>query len=144
MFDLPTPADDAKLRSMVGAIIYIRVSTKEQTENLSLPTQLRVCEEYCRREGFEILERFKEEGESAKTTDRRELQRMLAYCRGHKGKVHFLVVFNLTRFARDTPSPKGYGVQANTTTSHCGRTSTLLASRSGPRQSQSTTHQPAN
>jgi len=60
MFDLPIPTDGAKLRSMVGAIIYIRVSTKEQTENLSLPTQLRVCEEYCRREGFEILERFKE------------------------------------------------------------------------------------
>ena len=101
MFDLPMQNDGAKLRSMVGAIIYIRVSTKEQTENLSLPTQLRVCEEYCRREGFEILERFKEEGESAKTTDRRELQRVLAYCRSNKGKVHFLVVFNLTRFARD-------------------------------------------
>ena len=101
MFDLPMPNDGANLRSMVGAIIYIRVSTKEQTENLSLPTQLRVCEEYCRREGFEILERFKEEGESAKTADRRELQRMLAYCRSNKGKVHFLVVFNLTRFARD-------------------------------------------
>jgi DNA invertase Pin-like site-specific DNA recombinase len=101
MFDLPIPTDGVKLRSMVGAIIYIRVSTKEQTENLSLPTQLRVCEEYCRREGFEILERFKEEGESAKTTDRRELQRMLEYCRSNKGKVHFLVVFNLTRFARD-------------------------------------------
>ena len=94
MFDLPMQNDGANLRSMVGAIIYIRVSTKEQTENLSLPTQLRVCEEYCRREGFEILERFKEEGESAKTTDRRELQRMLAYCRSNKGKVHFLVVFN--------------------------------------------------
>ena len=100
MFDLPVQDDGVKLRSMVGAIIYIRVSTKEQTENLSLPTQLRVCEEYCRREGFEILERFKEEGESAKTIDRRELQRMLAYCRSNKGKVHFLVVFNLTRFAR--------------------------------------------
>ena len=57
--------DGAKLRFMVGAIIYIRVSTKEQTENLSLPTQLRVCEEYCRREGLEIPERFKKEGESA-------------------------------------------------------------------------------
>ena len=34
---------------MVGAVIYVRVSTKEQTENLSLPTQLRACEEYCRR-----------------------------------------------------------------------------------------------
>jgi site-specific DNA recombinase len=101
MFDLPTQDDGVNLRPLVGAIIYIRVSTKEQTENLSLPTQLRVCEEYCRREGFEILERFKEEGESAKTTDRRELQRLLEYCRSNKGKVHFLVVFNLTRFARD-------------------------------------------
>ena len=70
MFDLPMQNDGVNLRSMVGAIIYIRVSTKAQTENLSLPTPLRVCEEYCRREGFEILERFKEEGESAKTTDR--------------------------------------------------------------------------
>ena len=55
---------------MVGAVIYVRVSTKEQTENLSLPTQLRACEEYCRRQGYEVLERFHEEGESAKTTDR--------------------------------------------------------------------------
>ena len=81
MFDLPTPADDAKLPSMVGAIIYIRVSTKEQTENLSLPTQLRVCEEYCRRQGYEILERFFEEGESAKTTDRSRLQHLLTFTR---------------------------------------------------------------
>ncbi len=53
---------------MVGAVIYVRVSTKEQTENLSLPTQLRACEEYCRRQGYEVLDRFHEEGESAKTT----------------------------------------------------------------------------
>jgi DNA invertase Pin-like site-specific DNA recombinase len=38
---------------MVGAVIYVRVSTKEQTDNLSLPTQLRACEEYCRRYGFD-------------------------------------------------------------------------------------------
>ena len=37
---------------MVGAVIYIRVSTKEQTENLSLPTQLKACEEYCEHQGF--------------------------------------------------------------------------------------------
>lgn len=55
---------------MVGAVIYVRVSTKEQTENLSLPTQLRACEEYCRRQGYEVLERFHEEGESAKSADR--------------------------------------------------------------------------
>lgn len=86
---------------MVGAVIYVRVSTKEQTENLSLSTQLRACEQYCQREGYEVLERFKEEGESAKTTDRTELQKLLKYCRAHKGKVHFVVVYNLTRFARE-------------------------------------------
>jgi DNA invertase Pin-like site-specific DNA recombinase len=86
---------------MVGAVIYVRVSTKEQTENLSLPTQLSACEEYCRRHGFEILQRFHEQGESAKTTDRSELQNLLKYCRTHKGKVHFVIVYNLTRFARE-------------------------------------------
>ena len=98
---LKTPADGTTLRSMVGAVIYVRVSTKEQTENLSLPTQLRACEEYCRRKGYDVLERFKEEGESAKTTDRTELQKLLTFCRTNKGRVHFVVVFNLTRFARD-------------------------------------------
>src|SRR3989442_13040196 len=98
---LPRSEDGAKLRLMIGAVIYIRVSTKEQTENPSLPTQLRACEEYCRREGYEVQDRFREEGESAKTADRPELQRLLKYCRTHKGKVHFVVVFNLTRFARE-------------------------------------------
>ena len=86
---------------MVGAVIYVRVSTKEQTENLSLPTQLRACGEYCCRQGYEVLERFHEEGESAKSTDRSQLQNLLTFCRLTKGRVHFVVVFNLTRFARD-------------------------------------------
>ena len=98
---LPAPTIGSNLPLMVGAVIYVRVSTKEQTENLSLPTQLRACEEYCRRQGYEILERFHEEGESAKTTDRSQLQALLKYCRTHKGKVHFVVVYNLTRFARE-------------------------------------------
>ena len=84
---------------MVGAVIYVRVSTKEQTENLSLPTQLRACEEYCRRQSYEVLERFHEEGESAKSTDRSQLHNLLTFCRLNKGRIHFVVVFNLTRSA---------------------------------------------
>ena len=98
---LPVSLNGSNLPGMVGAVIYVRVSTKEQTENLSLPTQLRACEEYCRRQGYEILERFHEEGESAKSTDRSQLQNLLTFCRLNKGRVHFVVVFNLTRFARD-------------------------------------------
>jgi site-specific DNA recombinase len=91
----------AKLRPMIGAVIYVRVSDPRQAENLSLATQLKACEDYCERQGFVILERFSEQGESAKTADRTELQRLLQYCRTYKGKVHFVVVFNLTRFARE-------------------------------------------
>jgi hypothetical protein len=56
---------------VVGKVIYVRVNAKEQTENPSLPMQLRACEEDCRRQGYEILERFHEEGKSAKSRDRR-------------------------------------------------------------------------
>ena len=34
--------------------IYCRVSTKEQTKNLSLPVQEKACRDYCEREGYEI------------------------------------------------------------------------------------------
>ena len=98
---LPTTDEGRKLPAMVGAVIYIRVSTKEQTENLSLATQLKACEEYCERQGFDVLERFREEGESAKTADRTQLQQLLQFCRSNKGRVQFVVVFNLTRFARE-------------------------------------------
>ena len=37
----------------------------------------------------------------AKSTDRSQLQNLLTFCRLNKGRVHFVVVFNLTRFARD-------------------------------------------
>ncbi len=98
---LPSLQNGPNLQHMVGAVIYVRVSDPRQAENLSLATQLKACEEYCDRQGFEVLERFREQGESAKTADRTELQALLQYCRTHKGKVHFVVVFNLTRFARE-------------------------------------------
>ena len=133
---------------MVGAVIYVRVSTKEQTENLSLPTQLRACEEYCRRQGYEILERFHEEGESAKTTDRSQLQALLKYCRTHKGKVHFVVVYNLTRFAREKYDHfalrahlKSLGISLRSATEPIDDTSTgkLMEGRAGRRLRSSTT-----
>ena len=98
---LPAPRNGLTLQDMIGAVIYVRVSDPRQAENLSLATQLKACEEYCERQGFEVVERFREQGESAKTADRTELQALLQYCRTHKGKVHFVVVFNLTRFARE-------------------------------------------
>ena len=59
---LPLSTNGFNLRPMVAAVIYVRVSTKEQTENLG-PRHSCAPEEYCRREGYEVRERFTEQGE---------------------------------------------------------------------------------
>src|SRR4029453_7576037 len=86
----------------VGAVIYCRVSTKDQTLNLSLPTQERECRLYCKKQGWNVEQVFIEQGESAKTVNRPEFQRLLLYCRENKNKIGFLVVYNLSRFSRHT------------------------------------------
>jgi len=83
------------------AVIYCRVSTKEQAANLSLPTQLKACREYCQRNGFEVVEVFEDAGESAKTTDSPDFQRMLWYCMANKKPVSFVVINSLNRFPRN-------------------------------------------
>lgn len=87
---------------MKTALIYCRVSTKEQAfQNHSLPTQEKACLEYCEKNGYSVGEIFIEEGESAKTTNRPEFQKMLTYCQKNRGKVHALVVYSVNRFARN-------------------------------------------
>jgi DNA invertase Pin-like site-specific DNA recombinase len=83
------------------AVIYCRVSTKEQAENLSLPTQMKVCRAYCGQQGWEVVREFEERGESAKTTDRPEFQAMLAFCTLKKNRVKFLVCYDVSRFSRN-------------------------------------------
>ncbi|MCP4444640.1 MAG: recombinase family protein [Myxococcales bacterium] len=83
------------------AVVYCRVSTKEQAENHSLGTQQRDCELYCDRNHLDVDQVFIEPGESAKTADRPELRRMMTYCRENKGRVQFLVVYSVSRLARD-------------------------------------------
>ena len=86
---------------MEGAVVYTRVSTKEQTENLSLPTQLKFCRQYCERQGFHVVKEFVEQGESAKTTERPELQQLLSFCRDNKSRV--CAVVGLIRFGGHLP-----------------------------------------
>ena len=86
---------------MKQAVIYTRVSSKDQVDNYSLSAQLSACNAYCERAGFKVAQVFVEEGESAKTADRTELRKLLAYCRENSRRLHALVVYNLSRFARD-------------------------------------------
>ena len=83
------------------AVVYIRVSTTEQAQNLSLLTQQKACREFCARQGIAVDRVFEDAGASAKTTDRPNFQEMLTYCRARKGRVQFVVVYNVSRFARN-------------------------------------------
>jgi site-specific DNA recombinase len=85
------------------AIIYCRVSTDRQVrQGDSLESQRMACLSYCERQGWDVAEIFMEEGESAKTADRTQLKRLLAYCEREKGRVQVLVVYTLSRFARNS------------------------------------------
>ncbi len=83
------------------AVLYCRVSTMEQVDNLSLPTQEKACREYAERHGYTVAHVFVDRGESAKTTDRPEFQRMLTACRKERGKLHAVIVYGLSRFSRN-------------------------------------------
>jgi site-specific DNA recombinase len=84
------------------AVIYCRVSTKDQVENFSLSTQQKACRDYCTRNGFAVDKVFVEEGESAKTANRTEFRLALDYCRQNKGRVKWFVVYAVNRFSRNT------------------------------------------
>ena len=94
----------------MNAVIYCRVSTAEQTKNLSLPTQKAACKGYCERHGHRVVKTFVEAGESAKTTERPELQRLLGLCLNRSANVGVLVVYNLSRLTRNVVDHGGLRV----------------------------------
>lgn len=81
------------------AVIYTRVSTKEQAENnLSLDTQKKYCQEFAEKQKLIIRGYFGGTYESAQTDERREFKNMLAFVR--KNSVSHIVVYSIDRFSR--------------------------------------------
>ncbi len=105
------------------AVLYCRVSTTEQAQNLSLSTQEEACRHYCVRQGYDVDRVFIDAGESAKTTDRPEFKRLLEHCRRGRGQLHAVVVYSLTRFSRNNADHhaiatllRGYGIALRSVT----------------------------
>lgn len=83
-----------------GAVIYCRVSTAEQTEGFSLSLQERLCKEYCRNHGYEVHGVFVDEGKSARTLDRPEFLKAIAFCHNKRESIGYFIVYRLDRFSR--------------------------------------------
>ncbi len=86
------------------AVIYLRVSTKEQAERggeaegFSIPAQRQACYRKVETLGASVVEEFVDRGESAKSADRPELQRLLQFLR--QQPVTYVVVHKVDRLAR--------------------------------------------
>ncbi len=87
------------------AVIYLRVSTKEQAtrggeaEGFSIPAQRDSCRRKAASLGAAVVEEFVDRGESARSARRPELQRMLAYIADNP--VGFCIVHKVDRLARN-------------------------------------------
>lgn len=84
-----------------NGIIYCRVSSLEQVDGTSLESQQRMCKEYAVREGVTVSEVFIERGESAKTVDRTEFTKAVAFCSNKKNTIKYFIVYKIDRFSRN-------------------------------------------
>ncbi len=83
------------------AVIYQRVSSKEQEDGFSPETQLERCYEWADKHGYEVAKCFEGEHESAKSdTNRKRFNAMLKYVKDKKNKIDAVVVYSTSRFSR--------------------------------------------
>ena len=84
------------------AIIYCRVSTKEQADQgFSLDGQEKECRTFAENNDYEVENVFIEKGESAKTQDRTQLKNLIKYCVKNKKEISCLIVWKLDRLTRN-------------------------------------------
>ncbi len=84
------------------AIIYCRVSTIEQAEKgYSLEGQEKDCKKFALNYGYEVDKVFIERGESAKTQNRTELQKLIKYSFENRKNLSFLIIWKYDRLARN-------------------------------------------
>lgn len=84
------------------AVSYLRVSTVEQAKHgYSLDSQDKSNRDFAIAHGYDIVRVFREEGESAKSTDRTELQKLLPFASDRKNKIQAVIVWKFDRLARN-------------------------------------------
>lgn len=83
---------------MKSAVIYARVSSREQAEGFSIDAQVKACQSKANDESYKVLKIFKDEGFTGTNTDRPALKAMINYCKNRE--VSVVIVHKIDRFAR--------------------------------------------
>ena len=86
---------------MKNAIIYTRVSTDEQADKgFSLPYQEEVLKRFCQVKNYNVIKHFQEDY-SAKTFERPEWKKLVAYCRANRKEIDMILFTKWDRFSRN-------------------------------------------
>lgn len=90
------------------AVSYLRVSTHEQAERgggadegFSIPAQREANKKKAASLGAFVVKEFVDRGESARSANRPELQKMLEYINENKNRVDYVIVHKVDRLARN-------------------------------------------
>ncbi len=78
--------------------IYVRVSSEMQVDNYSLDAQENACQSFAQLRGWQVVCTFREEGASAKSTERPLFQQMIQ--QAESGQFDIILVHKLDRFSR--------------------------------------------
>ena len=81
---------------MKTAVIYARFSCNKQRE-ASIEDQLRVCNAWCDKEGYEVVGQYCDYAISGRTDERPEFLRMIS----NAGESEIVLVYMMDRFSRD-------------------------------------------
>src|SRR5690606_8009724 len=92
------------LKSSKDCVIYTRVSSSQQADNLSLATQLKACTLYAEKIGYNIAATFGGTYESAETDERKQFTSMISFVKKYRGKISYILVYSLERFSRNDNS----------------------------------------
>lgn len=90
---------NAEFLAGTPVVIYIRVSSEEQTLGYSLSAQEHACRQFAQTRGWNVIEVYEESGISAKDEERAAFQRMMRDAQSQRFKV--VLIHKLDRFSRN-------------------------------------------
>ena len=93
----------------MNVALYARVSTGKQAErDLSIPSQIREMEAYCKAKGWTIVSVYKEEGASGRDENRPVFQEMIFEATKSSHPIDVILTITTSRFFRDATQARVY------------------------------------
>lgn len=89
---------------MQKAGLYLRFSDLKQRGGVTIKVQEEACRNYCKSKGYVVGPVDRNEGKSAdglKESNIKKIRELLEFAKEHKGEMDVLVVYNVSRDARD-------------------------------------------